>query len=62
MIGDDDPADGYDRGDPTPLRLRVVALVLEAARHRRDQVELDTARHLLAEVLEDLRGLTAEDL
>lgn len=57
VIGDDDPVDAYDHGDPITVRLRLLVVIAEAARDRGDHAELDALRALVAEVAEDLRGL-----
>jgi len=56
-FGDDDPEDAYDVGDPLPLRLRVIARILEdIAAHDDDRVERrrDGVRELLAAIVHEL--------
>lgn len=56
-IGDDDPADAYDAGDGHVDRLRVIVRILEAARMRRDAVELAVAVGLLDDLLVELAAI-----
>jgi hypothetical protein len=56
-FGDDDPEDSYDVGDPLPLRLRLIARILEhIATHDDDRAERrrDGVRELLAAIVEEL--------
>ena len=56
MIGDADPEDGYDAGDPLPERLRVIALI--AAAYRDDPARVAVRRanlvRLIRQVADDL--------
>ena len=52
MIGDADPADGYDASDPDPVRLAVLARVVDALEagdpHRGESRRLDALRVVAA--------------
>lgn len=60
-IGDDDPADVYDDGDPTDDRLREIANIVAAARARRDLIELGVAVGLLRLLIIELGEITNAD-
>jgi hypothetical protein len=56
VIGDVDPEDGYDAGDPIPERLRVLALIAGAYRDddRRIAVRRSNLARLIRNVADDI--------
>ena len=54
--GDDDPEDAYDAGDPVEERLRIIALIIIAARADPDRrtLRLSGARRLLLRLADEL--------